>query len=64
MKNLKYADSAFLRITGMVHKTHFHTVSNLKTGFLVRRSRFDSGSVSMGFVVQKVALQWGFLGVL
>ena len=56
--------SVFIRITRTVHTTHFHTVSALKTGFLVRRSRFDAGSVSMGFMVQKVALIWGFLGVL
>ena len=56
--------SVFLRITRMVHTTDFHTVSTLKTGFLVRSSTFDTGSVSMRFVVQKVALLWGFLGVL
>jgi len=56
--------NVFLRITRTVHTTQFHTVSTLKTGFLVRRSRFDAGSVSMGFVVQKVALLWGFLGAI
>jgi hypothetical protein len=35
--------SVFLRITRMVHTTYFHTVSTLKTGFSVRRSRFDPG---------------------
>jgi hypothetical protein len=56
--------SVFLRIADMVHTTHFHTVSTLKTDFLVRRSTFDPGSVSMAFVVQKLVLLWGFLGVL
>jgi hypothetical protein len=41
--------SVFLRITRLVHATHFHTVSTLKTGFLVRRSRFDPGSGLQGF---------------